>query len=403
MPWNKKTEFHQRCDFIQQTRAPNASVARLCRHWNLSRKTAYKWIKRYRRLGWRGLQNRPPLARKHPQQIGRIWRRRARQLRRRHPSWGPRKLHHRLKLRHGWRGLPSPATLGRWLRQWGLAGVRRIRRPTGPKVSRLPRQQIRASNDVWTADFKGWFRLGDGTRVEPLTVRDGFSRYTLAVHLMRQQNIISTLPVFRRLFGHRGLPRRIRVDNGSPFGSKGPLGLTRLSAWWVKQGIAVEFGRAGHPEDNAGHEQFHRVMKAETASPPAHTWRGQQRRTQRWVRQYNEERPHEALRMKVPAQLYRRSNRTRSERRQPLRYPTAWESRQVKASGEVGWRGKVRFIAEAFAGERIGLKRHRVGVWRVYFGKLLIGELHDNERGGMRPVVCRTNRPRSKPGVSPKV
>jgi putative transposase len=142
---------------------------------------------------------------------------------------------------------------------------------------------VRAPNDVWTADFKGWFRLGDGTRVEPLTVRDGFSRYTLAVHLMRQQTIAATLPVFRRLFHQRGLPGRIRVDNGSPFGSKGPLGLTHLSAWWIKQDIAVEFGRAGHPEDNAGHEQFHRVMKAETANPPTHTWRGQRRRTQRWV------------------------------------------------------------------------------------------------------------------------
>jgi len=209
---------------------------------------------------------------------------------------------------------------------------------------------------------------------------------------MRQQTIAATLPVFRRLFRQRGLPGRIRVDNGSPFGSKGPLGLTRLSAWWIKQDIAVEFGRAGHPEDNAGHEQFHRVMKAETANPPTHTWRGQRRRTQRWVQQYNEDRPHEALEMKVPAQLYRPSSRKLSERRQPLQYPRTWESRKVKSNGEVSWRGKVRFIAEAFAGERIGLKRFRTGERRVYFGKLLIGQLRDNERGGMRPAVYRPNR-----------
>ena len=178
MPWNKKTEFHQRYAFIQQTRAARTSVAQLCRQWKISRKTAYKWIQRYRRKGWRGLQNRPPRARKHPRQIGRKWRRRVRQLRRRHRSWGPRKLRHWLKLRHGRRGLPTPATVGRWLRAWGLVGARRLRRPSDPKLNRPARRPVRAPHDVWTVDFKGWFRLGDGTRVEPLTVRDGFSAAT---------------------------------------------------------------------------------------------------------------------------------------------------------------------------------------------------------------------------------
>jgi|SRR5687767_6096585 len=401
MPWNKRSEFQQRYDFIQQARACGISVARLCRQWKISRKTAYKWLRRYRQKGWRGLQNRPPVARKSPQKIGAKWRRRVRRLRRRHRSWGPRKLHHWLKLRYGPRALPAPATLGRWLRAWGLVGARRVHRPTGPKIHRLAPPPVRAANDVWTADFKGWFRLGDGTRVEPLTVRDGFSRYTLAVHLMRQQNVAATLPVFRRLFGQHGQPRAIRVDNGSPFGSKGPRGWTRLSAWWIKQGIAVAFIRPGHPEDNAAHEQFHRVMKAETAGPPAHTWRGQQRRTQRWVRQYNEQRPHEALGMKVPSQCYRPSRRPWSERRRPLRYARAWETRQVKANGEISWRGKGRFIAEALAGQRVGLQRLHQGKWRVYFGPWLMGELREQERGGMCPVVYRAKRPPR--GVSPKV
>lgn len=401
MPWNKRSEFQQRYAFIQQTRASHSSIAGLCRRWKISRKTAYKWIRRYRRKGWRGLQNRAPVARKSPHQIGIKWRRRVRRLRRAHRSWGPRKLHHWLRLRHGQRGLPAPATLGRWLRSWGLVRGRRLRRPTGPPVRHSARPPVRAAHDVWTADFKGWFRLGDGTRVEPLTVRDGFSRYTLAVHLMRQQNVALTLPVFRRLFGHYGRPRAIRVDNGSPFGSKGPRGWTRLSAWWIKQGIAVEFIRPGHPEDNAGHEQFHRVMKAEIASPPAQTWRGQQRRTQRWVRQYNEQRPHEALGMKVPAQLHRPSRRSWTERRHPLSYPRGWEARHVKTNGEISWRGQARFIAEALAGERIGLQKVRRQIWRVYFGPWLMGELREHERGGMRPVAYRTRR--SKPKVSPKV
>jgi len=396
MPWNKRSEFHQRYAFIQQTRASDASLAQLCRRFKISRKTAYKWLRRYRQKGWRGLQNRPPVARKPPHKIGWKWRHRVRRLRRRHRSWGPRKLHHWLKLRHGSRGLPAPATLGRWLRSWGLVGARRLRRPTGPKVRRPARPPARAANDVWTADFKGWFRLGDGTRVEPLTVRDAFSRYTLTVHLLRQQNVAATLPVFRRLFRRYGRPRAIRVDNGSPFGSKGPRGWTRLSAWWIKQGIAVAFIRPGHPEDNGGHEQFHRVLKTETARPPARTWRGQQRRTQRWLRQYNEQRPHEALGMKVPAQWYRPRRRVWTERRPPLRYPQAWEARQVKTNGEISWRGTVRFIAESLAGEKVGLQRKRNGRWRVYFGSWLMGELPQHERGGMRPVVYRTKRSRAK-------
>lgn len=393
MPWNKKTEFDQRYRFVQQARAPNACVVRLCRQWNISRKTGYKWIKRYRRDGLRGLQNRPPVAQTSLGKIGHQWRRSVRKLRQQHPSWGPRKLHHCLKLRHR-RGVPSVATIGRWLRQWSMVGVRRRRRPTGPTVSRPLRQPVVRPNDLWTVDFKGSFRLGDGTRVEPLTVRDGLSRYALKVQLMRQQNVEGTVPVFRRLFVAKGLPRRIRVDNGSPFGSKGPLGLTRLSAWWVKLGIEVEFGRAGHPEDNAAHEQFHGVMKAETASPPAQTWRGQKRRTQRWVEEYNEARPHEALGMKVPAQSYRPSARKFTPTEQPLRYPRGWESRQVKSNGEVSWRGRARFIGEAFARERVGLKEHKARVWRVYYEKHLIGQLYDKERGGMRPA---TYRPRRQP------
>ena len=396
MPWNKKSEFHQRYAFIQQTRARGTSMAGLCKQFKISRKTAYKWLGRYRKKGWRGLQNRPPVARKLPQKIGVKWRRRVRCLRRRHRSWGPRKLHHWLKLRHGPRGLPAPATLGRWLRAWGLVGRRRFRRPPGPRVSRSARPPVGAANDVWTADFKGWFRLGDGTRVEPLTVRDGFSRYTLTVHLLRQQNVAATLPVFRRLFGRYGRPRAIRVDNGSPFGSKGPRGWTRLSAWWIKQGITVEFIRPGHPEDNAGHEQFHRVLKAETARPPTHTWRGQQRRTQRWVREYNEQRPHEALGMKVPAQRYRPSRRPWAERRPLLRYPQSWETRQVKTNGEISWRGQTRFIAESLAGEKIGLQKLQSGKWRVYFGPWLMGELRAHERSGMRPAVYGTKRTRAK-------
>ena len=266
--------------------------------------------------------------------------------------------------------------------------VRRYRKRAGPRIRQPRLSQAKAPNEVWTVDFKGWFELGDGSRVEPLTVRDLASRYVLAVHPMRQQNIEASLPVFKGLFKRYGMPGVIRADNGSPFGSKGPLGVTRLSVWWLKLGVEVQFIRPGHPEDNGGHEHFHRVLKAETARPPARTWRGQHRRTQRWVRQYNEQRPHEALGMEVPAQRYRRSQRKFKESRHPFVYPTDWESRAVKPNGIIHWRGQERFIGEAFGTERVGLRRAGE-VWRVYFGKRLIGELRPGKQIGMYPVCYR--------------
>ena len=387
MPWKNKTELKQRYDFVQQIRARKRSVAHICRQWKVSRKTGHKWIKRYQKDGLRGLQNKPSVARKHGRKIEEKWRRRARQMRAKHPSWGPRKLQARLACLHG-RGGSSSATLGRWLKQWKMTAVRRHRKRAGPQVDRPRLSWAKSPNEVWTVDFKGWFVLGDGRQVEPLTVRDLASRYVLAVHPMKQQNIEESLPVFAGLFRRYGMPDAIRADNGSPFGSKGALGLTRLSAWWVRLGVKVQFIRPGHPEDNAGHEHFHRVLKAETARPPAQTWRGQHRRMQQWVRQYNEHRPHEALGMEVPAKRYQRRRRKLKETLPALLYPKDWESRRVKPNGIIHWRGQERFIGEAFGKYRAGLKS--VGkIWRVYFGKLLLGELRPGRQVGMYAVRYR--------------
>jgi hypothetical protein len=231
--------------------------------------------------------------------------------------------------------------------------------------------------------------------VEPLAVRDLASRYVLCIQLMSQQNVESAIPVFRKLFAKYGMPLTIRVDNGSPFGSKGAAGLTRLSAWWVKLGIEVEFTRPGHPEDNGAHEQLNGVLKVETASPPAQTWRGQQRRTNRWVEEYNQIRPHEGIGMKAPAMLYKVSARRMPEESRRLSYPQEWETRFIKRNGMMNWRGQMRYIGEAFGGERVGLKSKRPGVWRVYFGKLLIGEFAERLPGGMSPAKYRRRRTKS--------
>lgn len=395
MPWNKRTEIDQRWDFVQQTQAPNACIAKLCRAWKVSRKTAYKWLSRYRRKGLRGLKNEPTTAHSLPHQYDKKWQQRARRIRVKHKWWGARKVQHQLQLKYGKKDTPTVATLGRWLKAAKLTRGRRKRSSPGPVVGRKAPRKAVFANDVWTADFKGWFRLHDGTRVEPLTVRDLASSYALAARLMKQQNVARTIAAFRLLFRRNGLPGAILVDNGSPFGSKGPAGLTRLSAWWIKQGIAVEFIRPGHPEDNAGHEHFHGLMKREITNPPAKTWQGQQRRTQKWIKEYNEMRPHEKLAMATPAQRYQKSHRKMpADENRRLAYPVQWESRMVNCNGFISWRGQLRFIGEAFVGECVGLKKDGASQWRVYFEKLLLGVLKDEGKSGISPAQYKRRQSR---------
>jgi hypothetical protein len=188
-----------------------------------------------------------------------------------------------------------------------------------------------------------------------------------------------------RIFTEYGLPAAIRVDNGCPFGADGALGLTRLSAWWVRLGIRVEFITPARPGENAAHEQMHRVYKAEVANPPAPTVRAQKWRTRQWVREYNHIRPHEGLGMISPAQLYHKSTRKMPAKLSPTRYPEAWLSRLVKGKGMISLQGRGRFVGEAFEGERVGLKRTPSG-WEVYFTDLLIGMLSAIDNGGIQAV-----------------
>jgi transposase InsO family protein len=258
----------------------------------------------------------------------------------------------------------------------------------GPRLSLPPLTLPAAPNDVWTVDFKGFFRTADGIRCDPLTVRDLFSRLLLAVRILPHQRQAAVRRVFIGLFRRYGLPKVIRMDNGSPFGSTGAWGLSALSVWWLTLGIRVEFIRPGHPEENGAHEQMHRELKRDTTRPPAAHPLGQQRRSDRWRIYYNTERPHEALGGRYPSDLYRRSRR-RYRGPQPIRYPRGWVVRHVRHNGQIKWQRRRRSIGEAFVGQPVALRRQSKGIYEIYFQRLLLGTLYDRDAGGIRPSKPR--------------
>jgi transposase InsO family protein len=314
--------------------------------------------------------------------------------------WGARKLRWVLQTQWPRRHVPSVRTVHRWLAEAGWVQPPRQLARRGP-VRRLPgRLSGRRANDVWTVDFKGCFRTKDGAPVEPLTVRDLASRYGLAVRILPAKDERSVRRILAGLFRRHGLPKAIRIDNGPPFGGQGPRGLTRLSAWWLGLGIRVEFGRPGSPQDNAAHEQWHAVLAKETTRPAARSPRAQQRRFERWLKRYNQQRPHEALGLRVPAALYRSSPRKLPALR-PIRYPRHWSVRQLDARGCLRWSGRTRVIGRAFAGLHVGLKPKRPGCWEVYLKTHFLGLLIEHDPAGLRPVQWRKPLRRAGPAQAP--
>ena len=310
MSWRATGVEHLRAEFVLVASEREVSKSAACREFGISRKTGYKWLRRYAELGLDGLVDRSRRPRSSPLQASGAVVVELVRLRQAHPHWGPKKLR-ALLLRTGIRPeeIPGLATVGRILLRAGLSeakGRGRPRRwePTGPM------QTAAGPNDVWTVDFKGWWRTGDRRRCEPLGIRDLYSRYILCLRPMRRRRVEDVRAVFAEVFERYGLPAVIRSDNGSPFASlTGPHGLTRLSAWWRTLGIKLDRIEPGHPEQNGGHERMHRDLAQEIEGQPAATLEEEAKRLKRWRVEYNVHRPHEALAMKTPGDVYRCSRR----------------------------------------------------------------------------------------------
>ena len=390
--------------FVSLALSGRFAVAQLCADFHISRKTGYKWLGRYRAGGMQGLQPRSHRTQRcpHSTEPGMVAQILA--LRRRYRRWGPKKIRELLLEQRRGPKLPAGSTIAAILRRHGLSVIRR-RRPglyPAPPVKLTPPTH---PNHVWTVDFKGWFLLGNGQRCDPLTVCDGFSRYVLACRAQPNQQFKGTLRTFRKLMRHHGLPQIIRVDHGTPFASIGLGRLSQLSVWWINQGIAVEFTRPGHPQDNGAHERMHRDLKAECTQPASPTFPAQQRRLERWQYRYNHVRPHEALHLQKPAQIYHRSQRRLRENDQPLRYPKGWTVRKLSQTGQL-WHGGRRYhVGEALAGCRVGLFVNAAGVTELHFANLHLGNLLYDPAEQFRPpasIVPPDHKPLAIPHPNPK-
>jgi putative transposase len=371
MPWRTTCPMDERTQFMAARLARDESMSVLCRRFGISRKTGYQLWSRYEAEGPAGLLPRSHAPHQPPHALSEAIEQAILELREKHPRWGPRKLRAWLQQRRAGPAWPAASTIGALLHRHGLTVPRRRRWHAQPSRGSTPE----GPNDVWAADFKGWFRTGDQQRCDPLTISDVFSRYLLRCQVVAGVADPLVRPLFEATFREYGLPRAIRTDNGPPFASLGAGGLSRLAVWWVRLGIHPERIAPGHPEQNAQHERMHRTLKEETAQPPQRTGRAQQRAFDRFRPIYNHERPHEALGQHPPASVYQPSPHPFPERLPELAYPAAAVVRRALPNGEIRWRGRRVYISHALAGECVGVEEITDGHWRVRFGPIELGWL----------------------------
>jgi transposase InsO family protein len=267
MPWKASSVVDERMRFVLEQEGGLHTMTELCEIYHIARETGYYWLRRYQQGGLEALEDRNRAPRQHPNQTPEEIEEAVLELRRAHMSWGPRKLKRVLERREPERGWPATSTIGEMLAREGLVIARKKRRRAPPYTQ--PFASADAPNRVWCADFKGWFRTGDGERIDPLTITDACSRYLLRCQLVEKADTERVRAIFESAFRECGLPRAIRTDNGAPFASRAVAGLSRLAVWWMKLGIVPERIAAGHPEQNGRHERMHRTLGQETASPPA--------------------------------------------------------------------------------------------------------------------------------------
>lgn len=386
MPWNERSHLDERMSFITRSQS-GEKVTDLCKEFGISRKTAYKFIERYLKHGPSGLHDVSRRPHHCPNQTPEAIKSLILNTKQDRPTWGASKIREWLLRKNPDLKIPSRFTVHEILNRYDLVNHRRQgRRKYASEHFRTPIAKSTNANDVWCADFKGQFRLGNHRYCYPLTITDHFSRYIITCESLEDTKGAGAQPVFEAAFEEFGLPEAILSDNGAPFASGGLLGLSRLSVWWMRLGIKLNRIEPGHPEQNGRHERMHLTLKLETTRPAADNFLQQQEKFDKFRDVFNSERPHEALDMKVPADFYKSSGRPFPKELPELQYPLHDSTKMVGGNGTMKF-GRFAFhLGEALSYQTVGIREEDAGLWRISFMDLDLG-LYDGDEKKFKPFT----------------
>ena len=391
VPWRESSPVSERKDFVRACTDRRRKIADICREFGISEKTGYKMLGRFRKFGDKGLEDRSHAVLVHPFRISSEVEEQIIALKRAHPHYGPQTIHDRLIQHEPLKHWPAASSIGELLKRHGLVHRRR-RRDHGKERAQLNSDLTKASepNHVWTADFKGQFRLnaGSGIYCYPLTVMDLSSRFVLGITALGTVSVEQTKREFTRIFREYGLPGVIRSDNGVPFAHPNAIGrLGQLALWWVRLGVKPEHIRPGKPSENGAHERFHKTLKAAATRPASPSLAAQQTRFDHFRAEYNDHRPHRSLQdRRPPRDFYTTSPRAYPEKLPPLIYPEGAIMRRVSTGGHIKWQNERIFISGNMSGDYLGILEEPDDSFSVIYGSLELGQI-DAETKNFTPRV----------------
>ena len=370
MPWNEISVMDERIKFIGRFLS-GEKMAQLCREFGISRATGHKIWNRYKQDGTRGLYDRSRAPHKHPNQLPFEVEQLIIRLKKEKMHWGAPKIRELVRNRYPDIKLPAISTIHCVLERQGLVKKHRKRNKYRATATYLSTPE--EPNDSWCADFKGQFKIKNNTYCFPLTISDFVSRYIISCEALNNTEINPCFVVFEEAFQEYGLPVAIRNDNGAPFASgNSTWNLTRLSVWWIRLGIKLERIRPGNPQENGRHERMHRTLKLEATSPTTSNLLQQQERFDYFRKEFNYERPHQAIEMKYPGEIYRKSTR-RYEGVPDITYPGYDKTLMITNCGRICFEGRKIHISKALANQPVGLKEVDSGIWQVDFMSYTLG------------------------------
>ena len=373
MPWKERSKMSEKVKFIDEL-FKGERMTDACKKYGISRKTGYKVLRRFIEYGEEAFidNSRRPIRspNKTPEAIVDY----IVEFRNKHPTWGPKKIKAEMEKREQGIKVPASSTIGEILSKRELVKRRKRKRRAWPTRGVLT--ESKSPNEIWSADYKGQFRLRNNKYCYPLTISDNYSRYILRCEAQESTEGLPAKAVFAETFRKYGIPKKIRVDNGTPFSSIGLLGLSMLSVWWKRLGIEVERIEPGHPEQNGRHERMHLTLKQEACRPSSSNILLQQERFDKFVEEYNKKRPHEALGMKYPEEIYEKSKKRMPKELSRLRYPLDDYERKVQNNGRCNFKGTCYYISKSLANEYIGLREIEPEKYVVHFMEMELGILN---------------------------